>query len=489
MCKYFFKQNENCTFEKIFDMKVVGRIKEKAILTQIIEDKKPSFTAVYGRRRIGKTFLIKEYFNHKFTFYFTGLSNSNTKSQLDNFHKAMNNYFGKKTEAPDNWLDAFSLLKIQLEKTKGKKIIFIDELPWLDTKKSDFVTGLEWFWNSWASSQENLNLIVCGSSASWMINKLIANRGGLHNRVTNRMKIEPFTLSETELYLNSKNINLDRYQIANLYMAIGGIPYYLEQVSTGMSTNQNIEKICFADNGILKNEFNFIFSSLFNNADFHEKIIRSIFKLGTRATREQILLQLKISSSGEFTKKIRELEESGFIKSYVPFGANKTKRVYVISDYYTLFYFKFIEQSKNSNWLAKSSNAAVMAWSGLAFEQICWDHIKNVKKALGIEGMYSEISVWNKKGTTTSKGAQIDLIVDRKDRIINLFEIKFSINEYEITKSYDAILRNKIAAFKEFTKTKKTIFLTMITTFGLVKNQYFGSTTTSELTLNDLFLD
>ncbi|MBC7523137.1 MAG: AAA family ATPase [Flavobacterium sp.] len=470
-------------------MKVICRIKEKELLTQIKEDKKPSFLAVYGPRRVGKTFLIKEYFNNKFTFYTTGIANSNTKAQLINFSIALNQSLGKEQEVPKNWIEAFLQLKKLLEKTKGKKTLFIDELPWFDTKKSNFISGLEWFWNSWASSQENITLIVCGSSASWMINKLIANRGGLHNRVTNRMKIEPFTLAETEQFLESKNIKLDRYQIANLYMVMGGIPYYLEQISKGMSATQNIEKICFEQDGLLKNEFNYIFSSLFNQAEMHEKIIRNIFILGARATREQLLKQLNTTSSGELSKKIRELEESGFIKSYIPFGANKTKLIYVISDYYTLFFLKFIENSKNINWLEKSSNAEVVSWNGLAFEQLCWDHISNIKKALGIAGIYSETSVWNKKGDAQNKGAQIDLIVDRKDRIINLFEIKFSINEYEITKSYDASLRNKIDAFKKFTKTKKTIFLTMITTFGLIKNQYYGSVASNEITLNDLFID
>jgi AAA+ ATPase superfamily predicted ATPase len=470
-------------------MKVIGRTLEKKQLAEILEEKKPSFLAIYGRRRVGKTFLIKEYFNHKFTFYATGLANSRTKAQLINFSIFLNQSFEEQLDVPKNWIEAFLQLKTQLEKIKGKKVIFIDELPWFDTKKSDFTSGLEWFWNSWASSQENLKLIVCGSSASWMINKLISNRGGLHNRVTNRMKIEPFTLAETEQFLESKNIKLDRYQISNLYMVMGGIPFYLEQISKGMSATQNIEKICFEQNGLLKNEFNYIFSSLFNQAEVHEKIIRTIYTLGARATREQILKQLNIASSGELSKKIKELEESGFLKSYVPFGANKTKRIYVISDYYTLFYLKFIENSKNVNWLEKSSNTEVMSWNGLAFEQICWDHVTNIKKALGITGIYSETSVWNKKGDAKNKGAQIDLIVDRKDRIINLFEIKFSINEYEITKSYDETLRNKIAAFKDYTKTRKTVFLTMITTFGLVKNQYYGSVTSNEITLNDLFLD
>lgn len=470
-------------------MKIIGRFFEKILLQQIVDDNKPAFVAVYGRRRVGKTYLIKEYFNNNFTFYATGLANSNTQSQLINFSLALNQSFSNDFEVQKSWLEAFFLLKKQLEKKKGKKVIFLDELPWFDTKKSEFITGLEWFWNNWASSQENLKLIVCGSSASWMLNKLIANRGGLHNRVTHRMKIEPFSLYETELFLESKSIKLDRYQITNLYMVMGGIPYYLEQVNKGMSATQNIEKICFDKNGLLRTEFNYVFASLFNNAEFHEKIIRTIFELGARATREEILHQMNIGSSGEFSKKIKELEESGFVKSYVPFGANKTKKIYAISDYYTLFYLKFIENSKNSSWLSKSNNPEVIIWNGLAFEQICWDHTKSIKKALGIGGVYTETTIWNKKGTAQNKGAQIDLIIDRKDRTINLFEIKYSINEYEITKSYDEILRNKLAAFKTVTKTRKSVFLTMITTFGLVKNKYYGSVVTNEIDLNQLFLE
>ena len=470
-------------------MELIGRFNEKKLLQEIVGNDKPVFIAVYGRRRVGKTYLIKEYFKNNFTFYATGLANSNTNSQLINFGLALNQSFNNDFETPKNWLEAFYLLKNQLEKKKSKRVIFLDELPWFDTKKSEFISGLEWFWNSWASSQENLKLIVCGSSASWMLNKLIANRGGLHNRVTHRMKIEPFTLYETELFLESKNIKLDRYQIANLYMVMGGIPYYLEQINKGLSATQNIEKICFDKDGLLRSEFNYVFSSLFTNAGLHEKIIRSIFELGARATREEILKQMNIASSGEISKKIKELEESGFVKSYVPFGANKAKKIYAISDYYTLFYLKFIENSKNSSWQNKSNNQEVISWSGLAFEQLCWDHTKNIKKALGIDGVYSETTIWNKKGTTENKGTQIDLIIDRKDRIINLFEIKYSINQYEITKSYDEVLRNKLASFTAFTKTRKTVFLTMITTFGLVKNKYSGSIISNEIDLNQLFLE
>ena len=471
-------------------MTIIGRQYEIKKLEEIMESDQPAFVAVYGRRRVGKTFLIKEFFKHQFTFYATGLANSNTKTQLTNFTIFLNKSFEKDFKAPKNWLEAFDLLQRELAKIEGNKVIFIDELPWCDTKKSDFLTGLEFFWNSWASAQTGLKLIVCGSAASWMINALIRNTGGLYNRVTHRMKIEPFSLYETELFLKAKGINVDRYQIVNLYMVMGGIPYYLDQVKKGLNTGQNIENIAFQETGLLKSEFTFIFYSLFNNAQKHEQLLRKIYALGARATRENLVKHFKLISNGDLSLKLSELEQSGFLKSYTPFGVNKSKRIYVISDYYTFFYFKFIENAGDyevGQWINRINDPSVNAWSGLAFEQICWDHVRFIKKAMGIEAVYSETSAWYKSGNNDTQGAQIDLIIDRKDHIINLFEIKYSINPFTITKAYDLNLRQKIGVFKETIKTRKSVFLTMLTTFGLVKNEYAQSIVQNELTMDDLF--
>ncbi len=471
-------------------MPILGRYVEKKRIKEIVDAEKPAFVAVYGRRRVGKTFLLKEYFNNEFTFYATGLANSNTKTQLVNFIVFINKSFNTTYNTPKNWLAAFTILQKELEKVSGNKIIFLDELPWFDTKKSDFLTGLEFFWNSWASAQKGLKLFVCGSAASWMINKLIRNKGGLYNRVTHRFKIEPFTLQETEAFLQSQDIFLDRYQIVNLYMVMGGIPFYLEQIKKGESAAQNIERICFSDEGQLKAEFKFIFSSLFNNSEKHEKLLRKIYELGNRATRDNLVTQLKILSSGDFSVKLNELEESGFLKSYTPLGVRKSKKIYVISDYYTLFYFKFIENAGKyevGQWINRINDTAINVWAGLSFEQVCWDHTQNIKKRLGIEGIYSETSTWSKTSDGESVGAQIDLVIDRKDRVINLFEIKYSINLFEITKDYDLKLRNKVGAFKQSTQTKKAVFLTMITTFGLLQNQYARSIVQNEITMDDLF--
>ncbi len=471
-------------------MTILGRTSEKSRIKEIVNSNKPAFVAIYGRRRVGKTYLIKEYFNQKFTFYATGLANSNTKTQLINFIFFINKCFNTSYDAPKNWLATFTILKNELAKTEGNKIIFMDELPWFDTKKSDFITGLEFFWNSWASTQRGLKLFVCGSAASWMINELIKNKGGLHNRVTHRFKIEPFTLQETENFLQAQDVQLDRFQIVNLYMVMGGIPYYLEQIKKGESAAQNIERICFSETGILRTEFTFIFSSLFNNSEKHEKLLRKIYEMGNRATRDNLIKELKTLSSGDFTVKLNELEESGFLKSYTPLGVRKSKKIYVIADYYSLFYFKFIENAgkyEAGNWINRINDTATKVWAGLTFEQVCWDHTQNIKQHLGIAGVYSETSTWSKQSDSETNGAQIDLVIDRKDRVINLFEIKYTINPFEITKEYDLKLRNKVGAFTQSTKTKKTVFLSMITTYGLINNAYSRSIIQNELTMHDLF--
>ncbi len=473
-------------------MKLIGRTREIEKLNRLTQSAKSEFLAVYGRRRVGKTFLLREHFKNEFDFYATGLANGNAKQQLTNFTIFINNYFGETHTVPQNWLSAFNLLVKALEKNPSnkKRILFFDEMPWMDTKKSDFMMGLEFFWNAWASARSDIMLIVCGSAASWMIHHLIRNTGGLYNRVTERMKLEPFTLQETEAYFKDKNIVLDRYQIIQLYMVMGGIPFYLDQVEKGKSAMQNIEDLCFRDDGKLRTEFSYIFSSLFKNADKHELIVKTIFQKGGTLTREELIKQTDFSSGGGISKVLSELEESGFITSFRKFGVQKSHLVYALSDFYTLFYFRFIKNEgkyEPNIWINKIDNPAFRAWSGLAFEQVCFAHVPQIKKALQIGGVSSSTYSWQMKGSADKKGSQIDLIIDRRDQVINLFEIKYAINQITITKEYDAILRHKIHAFKDTTGTKKSIFLTMLTTHGLKPNEYSTSSIQNELTMDALF--
>ncbi len=466
---------------------LIGRKTEINHLQRIKESTKSEFVAIYGRRRVGKTFLVREFFEYSFDFQLTGLANATTAQQLTNFKAALNKQTSSDFEASHNWFDAFQQLIRYLEglDIKNKKTIFLDELPWLDTKRSDFMMALEHFWNSWASNRKDIILITCGSAASWMINKLINNRGGLHNRVTQRIKVKPFNLQETELLLKSRNNLLNRYQILQLYMIMGGIPYYLDAVSPDKSAAQNIDELCFGKDALLAKEFNNIFQSLFENSDKHKLIIKALATKRIGLTRKELIQLTSISSGGNLTKLLEELEESGFITNTNQFARKSNSALYKLSDFYSLFYLKFIDNNLDNyegNWINGINNPSQNAWLGFSFEQVCFAHVPQIKKALGISGIISKVYSWRSK--TSKKGAQIDLVIDRQDQVVNLCELKFSIDEFVISKAYSENLRNKILAFKRETKTKKSIFLTMITCYGITKNANF-----LELVQNDLEMD
>lgn len=465
-------------------MKLIGRHKEQSILNACEEEDRSHFLAIYGRRRVGKTFLIREFFNHQFDFYVTGLANGDTASQLTNFYMAIRQHFQDEFAAvPKTWLEAFNLLIQKLEKSNTKKkIIFIDELPWMDTPRSKFLMGLEYFWNSWASARRDILLIGCGSAASWMINKLINNKGGLYNRVTRRIKLSPFTLSEVEQFLIAKKYKIDRYQIIQLYMALGGIPYYLELINTKMSIAQNIQNLFFDQNALLQNEYEILFKSLFDDSDTHTEIIKALTTKKTGLPRNEILKYLSINDGGGVTRALSELILSDFIREYKKFGYKKRDSIYQLTDPFTLFHHRFISGyiEESNYWINQINTPPIFTWQGNAFEMICLLHVLSIKKAMGISGVQTSTSTW------WGEGAQIDLIIDRKDQIINLVEIKFSIDEYTITKEYNQKLRKKLSVFKDQSKTRKSLWMTMLTTYGLKENKYAGNVQ-QVLTMDDLF--
>lgn len=473
---------------------VIGRKEEWEVLHKVMSRGESEFIAVYGRRRVGKTFLIRQFFNNDFDFYLTGVANATLSEQLSNFNMVLGQYdlTGIIIEPAMDWLTAFhnlrKVLTVSRPRNGKKKIIFLDELPWLDTPHSRFIYALEYFWNSWASAEPDIILIVCGSAASWMINKLIHNTGGLYNRVTQRIKLEPFTLGECEHYFQQKSSAYNRYQILQLYMALGGIPFYLQQVDTGKSAAQNIQNLCFKSNGILNKEFDALYQSLFTNADRHIAVIEALHKKAKGLTREELLKEANLSDGGGATRILKELEESDFIRRYKSFGKKERSSLYQLCDFYSLFYLRFIKNKTvpdDYNWLDNLDNPQQRTWAGYAFEQVCLAHIPQIKKALGISGVQTTSSSWI-SSRSAGKGAQVDLIIDRRDSVINLCEMKFSINPFTINKDYDAVLRNKAGVFREETKTRKSIFLTMITTFGLEQNMYKGNIQ-NDITMDALF--
>jgi AAA+ ATPase superfamily predicted ATPase len=470
--------------------KFIGRSREIDVLRAKIDSNRSEFIAVYGRRRVGKTYLIRTAFDQKFTFQVTALGNATLQQQLSNFHIALRNTFrDPDISPPTNWLEAFQDLVQCLEKVADKrKVVFFDELPWFDTPKSGFLSAFEHFWNSWASGQTNILLIVCGSATSWILNKLINNRKGLHNRVTKRIKLEPFTLRECELFLKSKNISLDRYQIIQLYMVFGGIPFYWEEVEKGKSAARSINDICFQENGLLFYEFPNLFRSLFNDFQNHENIIHAIARKSKGISRKEIIEMAKLPLAGSSTRLLRELEESGFIQKYTPFGKKSRNSLYQLVDFYSLFFLKFIKDTGSANqgnWMAYIDSPAYRAWSGYAFELVCLSHIPQIKHALGISGVQTNVGSW--RSLSREKGSQVDLVIDRKDQVINLCEMKFSINPFTIDKKYALELQDKIGIFKKETETRKSVFMTLITTFGLQKNNYSEGLVQNDLTMDILF--
>ena len=472
---------------------IIGRKEEISLLNRLQASTKSEFVAVYGRRRVGKTYLVRQVFEDQFSFQMTGVANTPAPQQLTNFHNALTRLVpsNESAQPPQNWFDAFHKLSLALEQqSAGKKILFFDELPWLDTQQSGFVAALEYFWNAWASARRDVLLIVCGSAASWIINELINNKGGLHNRLTERILLLPFSLAETEAFLQNKGSQYSRYELIQLYMAMGGIPFYLENIQTNRSIHQNIDRMFFTASGLLATEYTNLYRSLFNLYERHTAVVEALSLKAKGLTRKDIIAETRLTDGGATTNVLEELEQSGFIRRYLPFGKGKGERavLYQLTDPFTLFYLTFVKDSKAEGegaWLSQMDSARWHAWSGYAFEYLCRYHIQNIKKALGISGVYTEISAW--RSQKSEKGVQIDLVIDRKDHVINICEMKFSAEPYAITKAYAENLQHKLWTFKAETATKKTLFLTLITAHGLKTNEYSTRLVHDALDLDVLF--
>ena len=467
---------------------LIGREKEITTLKSCLISDKSELIITYGRRRIGKTFLIREVYNNKFTFEMTGLYKGNTKDQLTNFKQQLDKTtkLFNNEKAPQNWNEAFIQLEKYLDKIKSKekKILFIDEFPWIASPRSNFLMWFEHFWNSYCTKRNDIICIICGSAASYMVKNILQNKGGLHNRTTQKIKLEAFTLFETKNFLSSKKIHLEHYDILQLYMAIGGIPHYLDKVRKGESVTQNIDRLCFEQHGELVNEFQEVFSSLFEDSKTHIEVIKTLANHPNGLTKTQLLKKCNLHHSGYTSKVFNELIESGFISPFYSFRKIEREAKLRLTDEYCLFYIKFIQKHKNQGkgtWQQLSNKQSYKVWSGYTFENICLKHILPIKKALGIENVYTTHSSWS------DSEYQIDLIIERDDNRINICELKFYNTEFTIDSKYLQVLRNKISHFKEQTKTKKGVYLTMIASYGIKTNTQSLSIVENSLTAECFF--
>ncbi len=472
-------------------MKLAGRKDEIEMLETILKSDDSEFVAMYGRRRIGKTYLLRQVFQPSIIFEASGIHENEIEQQLESFWLVLLERMPKLkfTIPPKTWLQAFALLKQYVLSLKGKKkkVIFLDEISWYDTPRSGFLAALDNFWNQFCSKRDDIILTICGSAASWIIKKVINNRGGLHNRVTKTIQLFPFTLAETNEYLLMKNIHLSKKDVIELYMCIGGVPFYYKDIVKGKSVVQIINELCFTQKATLKNEFNNLYASLFKNAHLHVAIVSALAKKNKGLSRQEIITETGLSSGGGMTTLLSELIECGFVTEIHPINKTKEDKLYRLIDEFSLFYFKFMYKSKIIDWTTTFNKQAYKIWCGYAFETICLKHAKQIKNKLGISGIASNEYSWIKKGINNEQGCQIDLLIDRADNCITMCEIKFHNAAFEITQQYANTLRDKREIFKTNTKTKKNIFITFITLYGIKQNEHSLSLVSNEVVGDDLF--
>lgn len=475
---------------------MIGRQAEIRALQERYEGTEAEFIAVYGRRRVGKTYLIDETFKGKITFRHAGLSPAEFRgsdlmtAQLDHFYQSLKLNGASPDHRPKDWLEAFFMLSMWLQSKdgEGRQLIFLDELPWMDTPRSGFLTGLEAFWNGWACYRHNVMLIVCGSASSWILDRLINNHGGLYGRVTYQIKLNPFSLKECEEFLLSKNIHYSRYDIVQSYMLLGGIPYYLGYLKRDLSLTQNIDELFFSRQAVFRDEYDRLFSSVFRNASAMKGIVETLYTRNAGYTRKEICEKMGVSSGGVLTKELSALIASDFIIKYVPFGISKREEHYKLTDPFCLFYLHYARQRSGLDehfWADSQNTQSVVSWRGFAFENVCFNHVPQIKQALGISGVHSAQSAWSRR-EDDPEGTQIDLLINRDDHVINACEIKFYSEEFTVDKAYYMKLMHRQNLLRKHIPRKSSVYQTLITTYGLVHNEYW-SVFTHVVTLDDLF--
>lgn len=471
---------------------LIGRENEVRKLKDALSSASSEFIAVYGRRRVGKTYLIREAYDGRFAFYHTGIANAGRAEQIARFAKSMEKQGLSSGRRPRTWYDAFDALEAALARLpSGKKVVFIDELPWMDSQRSGFVSALESFWNGWASARTDIVLVVCGSATSWMTDKLVNARGGLHNRLTRRIRLEPFTLLECERFTKARGIVATRRQLLEYYMAMGGIPYYWNYVEKDRSPAQNLEAMFFAADGELRDEYSHLYASLFKKPQRHTAIVTALGHKKVGMSRGELLAATGLADNGAFSTALAELVECGFVRRYRMPGKMSHDAVYQLIDNFTLFHFRFLADlgaGESGSWMAIQDSPRANVWRGLAFERVCLEHIAQIKRALGISGIETHQYAWRSSPGHGTDGAQIDLLIERADDAANICEIKYSSGEYELTKEEHRKIINRRERFVAEGAFRGAAYITLVTTCGAVRNEYLNDVQ-SVVTLDDLFTE
>ena len=463
---------------------IVGRETEISLLRQVMQLEESSFLAVYGRRRVGKTYLVRQTLGKDFLFQHAGVANSPKRVQLGAWYESLREAGAKDVSVPHDWMEAFAQLRqLVKDSSQAKKVLFLDEMPWMDTQGSGFMQALEHFWNAWASARTDIVLIVCGSATSWIIRKVMQNHGGLHNRVTHKIHLQPFTLNECEQYVRYRHLQMTRKQIVEAYMVMGGVPYYWSLLQPGLSLSQNIDSLFFSPDGALYGEYEALYASLFKHPADYLKVVDALTSRRAGLTRVEIVQAAKLSDNGTLSMVLQDLEYCGFIRHYV-MPNKKNGAIYQLMDSYTIFYHSFIRRNDKSDtqfWSHNQGTPLYNTWCGLSFERVACMHVAQLKRALGISGVLTQEYTWH------NQDAQIDLLIDRQDGVINLCEMKY----YDLEPSNKAEISSQVAhkrdVFVMATQPRKSIYTTLVTTFYSSDSNLYDLQ--NVVTLDDLFAE
>lgn len=475
-------------------MILIGRQAEKEQLERIYDSGRPEFVALYGRRRVGKTYLINEVFRDRMTFSMTGVLNEGMEAQRMAFVDAMDLYGEPVADPPATWYDAFRLLRRfltrRMAETKGRCVVFIDELPCLDTRGSGFVNALGHFWNSWASLQPRLMLIVCGSATSWMKEQVIDSHGGLHDRITHEIHLREFTLGETEQYLQAQGFPWDRTLVLQTYMVMGGVPYYLGLLLPQECLAQNIDRLFFQPGATMRREFQRLYHTLFSSPEPYIAIVEALFKRKGGLTRDEIAAAIGRESNGRLTKMLQNLVDCDLVRFYRVRNKKVSARggLYQLLDFFSLFYLQFMADSTTDGhfWSKSLATPTVNTWMGLAFERVCLAHVEQIKRALRIEAIRNEYYSWRSVKDDSGSMAQIDLVIERADRMVNICEAKYSEAPYALNKDEYMRFQRRMMLFQQQTAFRGGIIPTFLTVNGLQRNAY-SEHILAVITLDHLF--
>ena len=474
---------------------IIGREYEQHVLQNICEEKEARLVAIYGRRRVGKTYLVKQFFNEEFDFFFTGSYEAPMKAQLALFCETLREYSGRTWSIPKDWFEAFHQLRDYLSSIEKERIVvFLDELPWMDTPKSKFISAFGYFWNSWASSRNGLTMIICGSATSWMLDRIIGDPGGLYGRVSRTIYLAPFNLHEVEQFLTQRKcIIWNRYQILELYMIMGGIPYYLEMLEKSLPFNKNIDNLFYRKGAPLRTEYDFLFRSLFKSSNIYHQVVEAVAKKNKGLTLKEIKESLGYSNSGKLTEVLNNLIKCDFLRKYYAYGKKERGAIFQLTDPFSLYHIKYLapHSGQDEHFWSNIKESARNTWAGYAFEQVCLHHIDQIRSKLSIKGVLTNTCSWSSpkqvdNDGTEWPGVQIDLLLCRGDHIIDMCEMKYSQDFFTISSEYEQILRERQSTFVHFTKTKDAIHTILVTTYGLKQSKYSGCIYAT-VTMDDLF--